>query len=93
MEAVIFLQCVFIHAKFNVFVLKVPAGDECAWWTVIQIVGIHVECIIFQKLPMQVNSSYSFSSGPKKPRCSVLLLPPKEWTNTLPSVIAIYVQI
>ena len=30
-------------------VLKVPAGDECApWWTVIQIVGIHVECIIMK---------------------------------------------
>ena len=30
-------------------VLKVPTGDECApWWTVIQIVGIHVECIIMK---------------------------------------------
>ena len=30
-------------------VLKVPVGDECApWWAVIQIVGIHVECIIMK---------------------------------------------
>ena len=32
--------------------------------------GVHYH----EKLPMQVNSSYSFSSGPKKPWCSVLLL-------------------
>ena len=36
-------------------------------------VGSNSDCGVYP--PMQVNSSYSFSSGPKKPWYSVLLLP------------------
>ena len=37
-----------MHGLMSI-VLKLPAGDECVpWWTVIQIVDIHVECIIMK---------------------------------------------
>ena len=38
-----------ISGKSMSIVLKVPAGDECTpWLTVIQIVGIGVECIVMK---------------------------------------------
>ena len=38
-----------IYLSLISIVLEVTAGDECTpWWTVIQIVGIHVECIIMK---------------------------------------------
>ena len=61
--------------EFNVYCPESPCRDECA-----PMVDINSDCrhscgvYYHEKLPMQVNSLYSFSSGPKKPWCSVLLL-------------------
>ena len=63
------------YSVLNVYCPESPSGGR-----VCPMVGSNSDCrhscgvYYHEKLPMQVNSSCSFSSGPKIPWCSVLLL-------------------